>query len=53
MSRIRINPDEVDAVAKEFQAIREQSQQIINSLSWGRGSIHRFWGHLPNKWKAA
>jgi WXG100 family type VII secretion target len=33
MSRILINPDEVEAVAKEFQAKREQSQQIINSLS--------------------
>jgi WXG100 family type VII secretion target len=32
MARILINPDEVDAVAKEFQAKREQSQQLINSL---------------------
>jgi WXG100 family type VII secretion target len=33
MSRILINPDEVDAVAREFQAKREQSQQLINSLT--------------------
>jgi uncharacterized protein YukE len=32
MSRILINPDEVDAVAKEFQAKREQSQQFIHSF---------------------
>jgi len=31
--RILINPDEVEAVAKEFQAKKEQSQQIINSLA--------------------
>jgi hypothetical protein len=29
ISLILINPDEVGAVAKEFQAKREQNQQII------------------------
>jgi WXG100 family type VII secretion target len=49
MSRILINPDEVDAVAKEFQAKREQSQQIINSLAQRINGMEGQWDGMTKQ----
>jgi WXG100 family type VII secretion target len=49
MSRILINPDEVDAVAKEFKAKREESQQIINSLAQRINGMEGQWDGMTKQ----
>ncbi|SEM94267.1 WXG100 family type VII secretion target [Lihuaxuella thermophila] len=49
MARILINPDEVEAVAKEFQAKREQSLQIINALNQRIQSLEGQWEGMTKR----
>ncbi|SFX76111.1 WXG100 family type VII secretion target [Thermoactinomyces sp. DSM 45891] len=48
--RIQITPDQVEAAAKEFQAKRDESEQIINTLSNRISSMEGQWeGMTRNK----
>lgn len=49
MSRILINPDEVEGVAKDFKSKREQSQQIITALNQRINSLEGQWDGMTKQ----
>ncbi|MBA4543287.1 MULTISPECIES: WXG100 family type VII secretion target [Thermoactinomyces] len=49
MARILINPDEIDAVAKDFQAKREQSQQLIQQLDSRINGLEGHWDGMTKQ----